>query len=333
MDKPFAYVTRGGIAESVHAGVIAVVSSDGKLVGEFGDSTLVTFARSACKPLQAIPVVESGAMASYGFDEADLALFCASHSSELQHTERVERILEKIGLDESYLQCGPHMPHSMETYDRLIQAGKSLSSLYSNCSGKHSGMLAYSKHVGADIHTYHQVNHPLQQAILEVVAELTEVQKQDIVLGVDGCGIPVHALPVRNWAKAYAKFAHPDAFVHGDAMRQISSAMRAYPQLVGGTDRFDTDLMTATHGRILAKGGAEGFMMVAIPEQSVGIAMKVRDGNARVIPPVVIRTLTTLGALSNDELEALQKYVAPEVKNTRDEVVGEIVADFELSLT
>ncbi|GMA62652.1 asparaginase [Alicyclobacillus fastidiosus] len=332
MERPFAYVTRGGIVESVHSGVIAVVSSEGKLLGEYGDSNLVTFARSACKPLQAIPLVESGAMEAFAFEEADLALFCASHSSEAQHTERVERILARIGLDESYLQCGAHIPHSMQTYDRLVQAGKTLSSLYSNCSGKHSGMLAYAKHVGADVATYHHVEHPLQQAILQVVSDLTEVLKDDIVIGVDGCGVPVHALPVQNWARAYAKFADPERFGHGEAMHRISTAMRAYPSLVGGTDRFDTDLMTATHGRILAKGGAEGFMMVVVPKQRVGIALKVRDGNARAIPPIVIHTLDGLGALSPSELESLHKYQKPEVKNTRGEVVGEVVADFELAL-
>ncbi|MCL6454801.1 MAG: asparaginase [Alicyclobacillus sp.] len=330
VQNPMVTVSRGGIVESFHHGVVSIVDGAGKQIAHYGDTRLVTFARSSAKPIQAIPVVESGALEAFGLEEADLALFCASHSSELQHTDRVAKVLERIGLDESYLKCGGHIPHSMETYDRLIREGKRPTSLYSNCSGKHSGMLTYCQQTGTDPNTYHLPEHPLQQRILEILSELTEVPAADIVLGTDGCGVPCFALPVENWARAMAKFTVPETQSHGEAMRRIVQAMGRYPALVGGTGRFDTDLMTATNGRIVAKGGAEGFIIVIDTEHQWGLAAKMKDGNARGIAPVVIQALLQMDALSQKERTLLGRYERPELRNTRDEVIGHITAEFEL---
>lgn len=323
-------VTRGGIVESYHDGVVSVVDGSGKQIAHYGDSRLVTFARSSAKPIQAIAVAESGALDAFGLEEADLALFCASHSSELQHTDRVANVLERIGLDESYLKCGGHVPHSMETYDRLILAGKRPTSLYSNCSGKHSGMLTYCQHTKTDPNTYHLPNHPLQKEILKILSDLTEVPQADIVLGTDGCGVPCFAMPVESWARGIAKFTVPDNQPHGAAMRRIVKAMGTYPALVGGTDRFDTDLMKATDGRIVAKGGAEGFIIVMDTLNKWAIAAKMKDGNARGIAPVVIQTLLQMDALSQKERTLLGRYERPEISNTLKDTVGHITAEFDL---
>lgn len=327
----FARVTRGPITESRHDGVIVVVDSTGQRLAHFGNPNLVTFARSSCKPIQAIPTVESGAIERFHLATADIALFCASHSSEDIHTNRVQSILDTIGLDASLLICGAHPPHSRSTYEDILRSGGELTSIHSNCSGKHTGMLTYCAHTGAHAATYAELNHPLQQEILDVLAELAEVDKQAIVLGVDGCGVPVHALSMEQWARAFAKFTDPERFPHADAMRIIASAMRSYPELVGGsTGRFDTDLMKATNGRIMAKGGAEGFMMVSVMDAKYAVVMKVFDGNSRAIPPVMIQTLTELGALTSTELDNLAHYVESAIQNTRDAQVGKIVADFVL---
>lgn len=330
MGNSIVRVTRGGITESQHEIAVAVVSSDGRLLARVGDVHLATFARSSAKPIQAIPLVESGAADYFHFDEADVALSCASHSSELQHTNRVSNLLERIGLDETYLQCGPHIPHSMETYDRVLLAGQKLSSLYSNCSGKHTGMLAYAQFTKSDPKTYHRLEHPLQQEVLGLVSELTEVDREKIAIGTDGCGVPAFGLPIENWALGFAKFADPANRPHGEAMARISAAMRAFPELVGGTDRFDTDLMKVTQGRLLAKGGAEGFMAVVVPEAKLAISMKVVDGNSRAIPPSIIKTLWEMNLITTDEMSELAKYEHPSLTNTRNEEVGEIIPDFQL---
>ncbi|MCY0893609.1 MAG: asparaginase [Acidibacillus sp.] len=325
-------VTRGGITESTHEVDIVVMSAKGLMTAWHGDPMFTTFARSSMKPIQAIPLVESGALESFHCDEADLAQCCASHSSEMMHLERVANMLLRIGLDESHLQCGGHQPHSEETFFQLIRSGQKPTSLYSNCSGKHTGMLMYCRQMGVPIESYHQLQHPLQQEIMGILAELAEVSPDQLVIGVDGCGVPAFALSLTEWARAFSKFADPTQSVHGEAMQRISHAMRTYPELVGGTGRFDTNLMLATDGRLMAKGGAEGFFLVIDTERQLTIVAKTRDGNARAIQPAVLKTLLDLSILSEAEQAALEQYEHPKLFNTRQELVGEIIADFELTI-
>ncbi|EJY56704.1 L-asparaginase II [Alicyclobacillus hesperidum URH17-3-68] len=323
-------VTRGSIDESWHDAAVVVTHADGRRLAHAGEIDFVTFARSSCKPIQAIPTVEAGALARYRLDLADLALFCASHSSEHIHTDRVQSILDRIGLDASLLVCGPHPPHSHETYEEIIRKGGELTAIHSNCSGKHAGMLTYCAATGSDPATYADVSHPLQQKILTTLAELAEVPQGDIILGVDGCGVPVHAIPLAAWGRAFAKFVR-NGEAHGPAMREILKAMGSHPELVGGTkDRFDTDLMRATSGRIVAKGGAEGFLMIIDTAQRASVVIKVRDGNSRAIPPIALRVLLSLDALTPTERTQLAPYERPIVRNTQGREVGEIIADFEL---
>ncbi len=324
-------VTRGGITESIHEVYIVAMSGDGKKVAGCGDDGFVTFARSSMKPIQAIPLVESGALEKYKFEDADLAQCCASHSSENMHIERVSNMLTKLELDESFLRCGGHQPHSEETFYGLIRAGRRPTALYSNCSGKHTGMLMYCRHKDLPLDSYHWIGHPLQQEIFSILSELSESPPDTITVGVDGCGVPAFALTIRQWATAFSKFASPESYPHhAAAMKRISHAMRGYPELVGGTGRFDTNLMLATNGRLLAKGGAEGFFLVVDTDREMTIVWKVRDGNARALPPVVIKTLIDLSLLRGEEHERLDSYTAPIVQNTLANPVGEIVADVNL---
>jgi len=329
--KPFVRVTRGPVDESWHAGAIAVANAEGEIVAHYGDLDFFTFARSSCKPIQAIPVVESGALETFGLDDTHLALMCASHSSEPMHVEKASEILRGIGLGPEHLVCGVHVPHSREAYEEMVRRGEALSAIHNNCSGKHAGMLAYCKATGADPLTYAEIDHPLQQAILRTLSELAGVPKEDIRIGVDGCGVPVHAISLRAWARAFASFVG-DGGTHAPAMKRILAAMGRHPELVGGSrDRFDTDLMRATNGRIVAKGGAEGFLAVIDTGLRLAMVIKVLDGNTRAIPPVALKALTDLGAITAAEREALRTYVEPAVLNTQGREVGRIVAEFSLS--
>ncbi|WP_206832632.1 asparaginase [Alicyclobacillus fructus] len=330
--KPFVRVTRGPVDESWHSGAIAVANAEGDIIAHHGDLDFFTFARSSCKPIQAIPVVESGALEAFSLDDSHLALMCASHSSERMHIEKASEILKSLGLGPEHLVCGVHVPHSREAYEEMMRRGEALSPIHNNCSGKHAGMLAYCRATGTDPSSYAEAHHPLQQAIVETLSELSGVPKDEIRMGVDGCGVPVHALPLRAWARAFASFVGAEG-AHTPAMRRILAAMGRHPELVGGSrDRFDTDLMRATQGRIVAKGGAEGFMAVIDTGLRLAMVIKVLDGNARAIPPVALKALTELGAVTAAEREALQSYIEPAILNTQGREVGRIIADFSLNL-
>jgi L-asparaginase II len=326
------HVYRGPLIESNHYGHVAVVDLKGNVLHGLGDPRHVTFVRSSSKPLQAIPVVESGAADRYLFTPADLALCCASHSGEERHTDRVADLLARIGVSEEALQCGIHAPRDEENYKKLIRSGGELTPIYNNCSGKHSGMLALASQLGADLETYRQVDHPVQVMMRAAVADMAGMNAEDIVIGVDGCGVPVFGLPLDRLALAFAKLSDPSELPEPrrQTLERIASAMMEHPEMVGGKDRFCTDLMSALKGRIVGKAGAEGVYAAGIIGQGIGIAVKVEDGNARAAYPTVVAILEQLGYLNETDLKALEPHHTPLIRNAREEIIGRLQAAFSL---
>lgn len=325
-------VTRGPIVESSHYGHIAVVDLQGNILYSVGDPHRVTYARSSSKPLQAIPVVESGAAEHYNFTPADIALCCASHSGEIQHTERVSSILSRISLPVEALQCGTHIPHDQEGYKKLIREGGELTPLHSNCSGKHSGMLTLATHIQADPANYRDINSPVQVAMRAAVADMAGMQPEEIVIGTDGCGVPVFGLPLDRLALAFAKLSDPSGLPEKrrQTVETITSAMIAHPEMVAGTNRFCTELMGALKGRVIGKAGAEGVYAAGIMGKGIGVAVKVEDGNIRAAYPAVVAVLEQMGFLTEADLQALQHHRIPAVKNMRQDTVGELRVAFTL---
>jgi L-asparaginase II len=326
-------LTRGRIVESIHRGDLAVVDASGKLLYSVGNpKEKVTFIRSASKPIQAIPVVESGAADHYQLTDQELAVFCASHNAEDIHVDTVLGILQKIGLSESALQCGSHMPLYAAAAAALQRAGKKATEVHCNCSGKHSGMLTLAQHMGWDVSNYLNLEHPVQQAMLDAMSRFSGMKKEEIEIGVDGCGVPVFGLPVYNMAWAWARLSDPRDLPPStqQAAARIRAAMTAWPQMVAGTGRLCTDLMTRLNGRVIAKSGAQGVYCTAILDKGIGIALKIEDGNGRADGPVVVETLRQMGFLTDQDLENLKDLHQPTLYNHRRDVVGRTRAVFTL---
>lgn len=325
-------VIRGKLVESEHWGHIVVVNRDGDVLYSNGNPNRVTFARSSMKPLQAIPIVETGAASAYQLGLADLSLACASHNGEAQHTDRVITILSKLGLTSNNLKCGTHPPRRQETYKQLMQAGTEITAEYNNCSGKHSGMLATAIHMGESIGDYYKMDHPVQQRIIEVISDLTEVPVEEIEIGIDGCGVPVHGLPLKNLALSFAKMANPSSQPEKrrKAIEQVTSAMMAAPEMVGGTERFCSDFMRVMDGRMFGKVGAEGVYCIGDHETGLGIAIKIEDGTGRATSPVAVEVLKQLGLLSEEQNGLLQDYHYPKLRNAREEIIGQLCPVFAL---
>uniref|UniRef100_UPI00403E3EFB asparaginase n=1 Tax=Siminovitchia sp. FSL W7-1587 TaxID=2954699 RepID=UPI00403E3EFB len=325
-------VYRSENLESSHFGHVAVVNSEGELLYSVGDPHRVTYARSSVKPLQAIPIVETGAADQYEMTDQELSLCCASHSGESQHTDRVLSMLKRVGVEVSSLQCGTHIPHAHDTYKNLISSGKDLTPLYNNCSGKHAGMLITAIHHHETLEDYYLPTHPVQQRIIQVISEVTDYPMEKIKTGVDGCGVPVHALPLERLAYGFARMAHPHSLgsKRAEAVKRITAAMIKHPEMVGGTGRFCTQLMRTAKGRLLGKAGAEAVYLIGDKETGMGIAIKIEDGNGRAVYPAVLETLRQLGMMSQDQLHHLQHHYRPALKNARNEHVGELVPSFTL---
>lgn len=333
MSEKLVEVVRGNLVESLHRGDLAVVDYTGRMLYSVGEPrTKVSFIRSASKPVQAIPILTSGAADRYQFTDCELAVFCASHSAEPVHVNTVLSILEKVGLTQSALQCGSHLPFNKEAANELLRNQQEASEVHCNCSGKHSGMLALAQHMGWDVSNYLQVEHPVQQAMRQSMATFAGMDKDDIAIGIDGCGVPVFGLPVYNMALAWAQLTRPEQLddANASAAKRITAAMTACPTLVAGTGRLCTGLMTHLNGRLVAKSGAEGVYCAGILEQGIGIAVKIEDGNGRATGPAVIDTLRQMGFLTDTDLANLKEFHNPTTYNHRRDVVGESRAAFTL---
>ncbi len=288
MNSGFRVVsTRGGVVESIHRVSVAVVESSGRVIAVAGNPQLVTFWRSAAKPFQALPMVADGAADRFGFTTRELALACASHSSEAAHLEVAEGMLRKVGLAEQALACGPHPPLSPAVQEHVLRHRITMTPRWSNCSGKHLGMLGLALTHGWPLPGYEAADHPVQRRILTEIVRWTDCPEESLVFGVDGCTVVCFGLPLRAMALAYARFA-----ASAEApMRRLREAMVAHPDLIAGQGRLETDLGVAGGGAVIAKVGADGIFCAALPAIGAGVALKVEDGDMRSSGPALMEVL------------------------------------------
>ncbi len=319
-------VYRNDLIESKHYIDIAVVDIYGNNVYNNFAGEIITFWRSAAKPFQALPIIYSGAAEKYGFTDCEVAIITASHSGQDVHTETVKSILKKIDLDTSSLKCGIHSPLHRPTASSIRQQGLKPEAVHNNCSGKHSGLLTLCQYYGWSSGDYLNPEHPVQRMIKGIISEITEYPEDEIYLGEDGCGVPVFGLPLRNMALAYAHLSNPKTMdgKYQEAADKITSCMENNPLLVAGEDRFNTELMEVTGNKLVAKSGAEGVFCIGV-HGKLGLAIKVRDGNNRAVPPAIIEILSKLEILDKEEKEALAKYHYPLVLNNLEHNVGKMV--------
>jgi L-asparaginase II len=309
----------------VHRGTVVVADRDGRVRYLAGDAALPLFLRSACKPIQALPLVEGGGVENFGLSEPELAVICASHAAEPAHIRAVASILSKIGLDASALRCGPHAPNDPAAAAALIQAGRDPEPIHNNCSGKHAGMLASCRLYGWPTETYLDPGHPLQRRIAVLIAEFCGAP-EPLPAGTDGCGVPTFHATAAQLARAFARLADPRDLPgpRAAAVRRIGDAMAAHPVMVSGIGRLVTSLMEVLGDRLFCKGGAEGGVGVALRSRGFGIAVKIEDGNARAMGPILIEVLRQLGVAGPAELSALAVHAHPAVRNTRGDTIGAI---------
>lgn len=335
-------VYRGDLVESVHRGHIAVADIDGKLLRWAGDPGCVTYFRSSAKPIQVLPIVASGAVDRFGITDSELAVMAASHRGEDIHVEAVTSILGKIGLTESALMCGTHAPSCVWPPERAsvgssqaverIRSGSSFSPVFNNCSGKHAGMLMYAVHRGYPIDDYVSRDSQVQLDMWQAVSDVAGLPREEVVRGVDGCGVVVFGMPLASMARAYARMSTPESLPaeYTEPARRIVRAMMDHPEMVGGSGDFGTNLMLGAPGALFCKGGAEGLFCVGIPGKGLGVAVKIEDGGARALPSAVMGVLRVLGAVTPETVGARELAVERPVRNCRGDVVGYIRPCFEL---
>jgi L-asparaginase II len=287
-------LTRGALGESVHAGAVAVVCADGEVVASVGDVASPIFPRSAIKPLQALPFVESGAVDRFGFGAPEIALACGSHAGAQPHVTGVAAMLAGAGLPAVALACGAHEPMDAATAREMIRSGASPTPLNHNCSGKHAAMLATSAHLDEPTEGYWRPEHPVQQRIQRTLEDMTGCALGADMRGIDGCSVPNWAMPLTGLARAFARLATGEGLAPGraDACRRIRQACWAHPELIAGQGQLVTLIMQRLPGQVLVKSGAEGVYCGAFPERGLGFALKIDDGAKRAAEAAVVPVIS-----------------------------------------
>lgn len=317
-------VTRGALVESRHRGAVVVVDADGATVLALGDVGQPVYPRSAVKPLQALPLIESGAADRFGFGDAELALACASHGGEPAHVEVASRMLARAALDGTALECGAHWPSHQASSHALARSGGTPSALHNNCSGKHAGFVCVACAAGVDHRGYVAAGHTVQREVRAAIEGLTGVGVSEGECGIDGCSIPTWAVPLSALAHAFARFGTGRGLgvERQKAAARLRAACAAQPYYVAGTGRFCTDVMTLFGARVLVKTGAEGVFCGALPEQGLGIAIKCQDGASRAAEVAMAATIARFLPLSDNEQAELERFVRPTLRNWNGIEVG-----------
>ena len=319
-------VTRGELTESIHVAFAVAIDETRQPFYSTGDPQYLTCIRSSLKPFQAAASVKAGAVDAAEFNDDELALMCASHKGEKMHVKTAQSMLTKLGLTVDDYECGSHFPSDTLTRHRMIREDKEAQPLHNNCSGKHAGMLALAKHLGQGTANYIKKDHPVQRTILEYVQDVSGLEM--IPTEIDGCSAPTPFMTLETIAGLFQTLAAGNE----PELKRVFKAMCSCPDLVGGSNHFDTNFIKALTGRGVTKVGGESVRGIALKTQdkgSVGIAIKILDGNFRALPVATMKLLEHLELLTEEELQNLDKFRTKILKNHNQIEIGRIEAHVE----
>ncbi len=319
-------VWRGDMVESRHLVNAVVADKNGHVVYQWGDSNSPVYLRSAIKPIQALPLVESGAADAFNVTAAELSLACASHTGEEIHVNAVTNWLARMGLSISDLECGSHWPTYKPAERALAAKGMTPTAAHNNCSGKHTGFLATSVHLKEDHRGYIHLEHSVQQRLIQVLQDFTNLDLRNAPKGIDGCSIPTIGIPLLNSAIAIARFADPSglSIERAAACARIQKAIAAAPEMIAGSDRLCTALNSSADGKVIAKVGAEGVYLAALPTLGYGIALKTVDGTTRGAEVALGFILEKLGLMTEKMHAEMDAYILPNMTNWNKYEVGKL---------
>lgn len=310
--NPLVEISRGNTLENIHSGWICVLNKNKKIVYKKGNISDYAFLRSIAKPIQAIQTINS----KIKITSKELAMVCGSHTGSSKHLDVLRTFIKKNNLNIKDLKCGTHPPSDEVEKRNLILKNKCPIVLHNNCSGKHLGMLLVCKKNHYSLKDYLSPSHPLQESILASVKELSETK--DILLATDGCSLPTFALPITNIGLLFSNFTLNKRY------KKIIEAMSLNPFYTGGKNQIDTEIMIISKGKLTAKVGADGIIMVSYNGNS--LIIKIADGSPKVRSFVTLKMLVKLGWLKEDEIKdsILKDIYIGDIRNIADKVVGSL---------
>lgn len=314
---------RNNLTEQIHFGLILHINRNGIIKSVGKDNNYKFYHRSCMKPLQIASLIDLGLNTKYNLTTEEIAVCCASHTGELIHQEKILSVLKKSGLGKNDLLCHEEEPLSKEERIRLIRNNLMPEKLHNNCSGKHSAMLAICRHLNFDIKCYKDFSHPLTNVILNKVCELCEINRDEISISKDGCGLPVIATPLFNLGLGFLNLFLDKKY------EKIKEAFLNYPYLIGGKGRLDSDII-AIGKNLTAKVGAGGLCVIVNTDKEEAIIVKIADSNMEARAHCVINALRQLNWISAKDVQKLDKIYPKKIISQDNEYLGEIISVFSI---
>ena len=309
-------VTRNGIIESVHRADVCIVNSEGKVLFSLGDIDRITFFRSSAKPVILISNMQKGIVEKFNFNHKELAIMASSHSGGEEHIKVLESIAKKIGITRDDLACGIRPPFGKEEMHKLLLSGKEPNELHNNCSGKHMGTLAACIALNYDTSGYEKKEHRVQKDIIKTISEFSNMDTNEIIVGIDGCGFPVYAMPLKNIAYCYANLFNTKFYngIYSKNQESLYESVKAYPEMIASHERIDSKMIKFSKGKLFGKMGAEGVFCICDYENRIGAAIKIEDGSIRALDPVVCEIIKQANLARLELLNTLSEHHYPEIK-------------------
>ncbi len=329
--KILATTYRGEVKDLFTYGTIVLMDSDHNIVYEQGDGSEIAYPRSSAKLIQALLPLSLGAVERFGLTNAEISQMCASHSGEEIHINTVRQILAKIGFDESYLKCGAHYPYKKDITENMIREGLKPTNIHNNCSGKHSGMLASTILLGSPAETYYLPENEIQKKITHLISTVCDYPEEKIQISIDGCGVPVHALPIEAYAYGMARMADYEKlpeFLQGPAQK-VTESIFENPIYTSGSDRLDYHVMLRSTEKIIVKTGANGYFAGYLPERKQGFALKCYQSENVYKERILVAFLKKLGIIAPRDYDFFDELVDYKIYNHKKEVVGHIETNLD----
>ncbi len=322
---------RAGILECIHYGTVCAVNSQG-ILASAGDTDWLCFYRSASKPIQSLPVLLHGLDKKYGLTEEETAIFSGSHWADEDHVRILESVLAKTELKEDQMVMLPTYPNRAARKEQLIGAHMPMRKIYHNCSGKHLGMMLLARELGEPVEDYWKRESKAQKEILEVISQMTDVPASHIRIGVDGCGVPVYAVPFYTIATSYLRLSQPELIKDislRNAVENNMNILHKYPNMIAGKDIICSILTSSPD--LIGKSGALGVYAIGIRSLGLGIAAKIIDGSHDEFAAIVLQVFDQLGYHDSRITEKIKEAYSDIILNDNREEVGFRKAVFRLT--
>ena len=322
---------RGQTHDLTHMGYLCIVDQHSRVLYSVGDPNAVVYYRSSSKPIQALPVIMRGLDRKYGLTDEESVILAGSHAGEKFHIAALESIWKKAGLSEDMLCMKPTYPCYVPANEERIREGIPMRRAYHNCSGKHTALMLVQRDMGAEVRDYWKMDAPVQKEVKETILKMAETDHCEI--GVDGCGVPVFAVAMKNFAASYKNLACVDTIPDDKLQSAVASfipRIHQYPWMIRGTGylcsllNYDPD--------IIAKGGANGAYGFGLKKERLGVAFKLKDGTETAWAFIVREILKGLGCLSAETSERLESLHPESIYNDNDTLVGHREACFQVGI-